>query len=151
MTQKASPLPWAINGSTITDARGLTVAKLTALDMANAELIVRSVNLAAFVGTEIPKCWPTTAFDIKHIKTVSELEVGKEYWLVSKLYADAVPKISQCRIIDAQGWKYFDAHIWAVEDNNQAMENFDIFGPVPERLPPDFDKLKNAIDYKVAV
>ena len=136
MTQKASPLPWAVTGSTITDARGMTVAKLTALDMANAELIVKCVNVDA---------------DIKYITNVDDLVVGSEYWLVSKLYSDTVPKISQCRSIDAQGWKYFDANIWATEDNNQAMENFHIYGPVPVRVLPDFDKLRNTVEFKVAV
>lgn len=47
----ASPLPWRITepgekkGSReIVDAKGSTVARLTALDMANAELIVKGVN-----------------------------------------------------------------------------------------------------------
>lgn len=47
----ASPLPWRItepgekkSGREIVDAKGTTVARLTALDMANAELIVSAVN-----------------------------------------------------------------------------------------------------------
>jgi hypothetical protein len=42
----ASKLPWSITQAPhrIIDANGGTVAKLTNLDMANAELIVASVN-----------------------------------------------------------------------------------------------------------
>lgn len=130
---KASTLPWRITdpeekkGREIVDSRGLTVAKLTALDMPNAELIVKAVNVDS---------------GIVHVKAVAELVVGKDYWLVSKRYPDSAPAISQCRSIESKGWKYFDAHIWAMEDNNQAMEFFDIFGPV-EPLPlPDFEALK---------
>lgn len=48
-----SPLPWAISlagakgGSKIIAADGSTVANLTSLDMANAELIVKAVNASA--------------------------------------------------------------------------------------------------------
>lgn len=63
--ERANPTPWRITapderkGREIVDARGGTVAKLTALDMANAELIVTSVNArrtpAAQVGAgELP-------------------------------------------------------------------------------------------------
>jgi hypothetical protein len=52
ITQEAphSPLPWRVTGPDekkgreIVDVKGNTVAKLTALDLPNAELIVASVN-----------------------------------------------------------------------------------------------------------
>lgn len=147
---KASPLPWAItttskNGKEISDANGMTVAKLTALDMPNAELIVESVNTVhkqQLASIDIPKCWTPTPTNIKHITDVAMLEVDKDYWLVSKRYAEAPPTISKCKVIESKGWKYFDGHIWAMEDNNQAMEYFDIFGPLEPHPVPNFEALK---------
>jgi hypothetical protein len=126
---KHNPLPWRITspeekkGREIVDAKGGTVAKLTALDLPNAELIVASVN--------------KDVEGVKYITHHSQLEVGREYWLVSKKHE--TNRISKCKSRD--GCVFFEDHIWAHEKNNQAMERWNIFGPVPLSQEPDFEAL----------
>lgn len=128
-TTSPSPLPWRITDATekkgreIVDSRGATVAKLTALDMPNAELIVSAVNP--------PK------ETIKHLVHHDELIVGREYWLVAK-YNDNV-KIAVCNV--DSGRLYFLERLWATLENNQVMQFYDVFGPLPIREEPDFGAL----------
>jgi hypothetical protein len=125
-----SPLPWRITDATekkgreIVDARGNTVAKLTALDIPNAELMVKAAN--------------ATISEIKHITDPSQLENKREYWLVDKVFG--WKGIEQCRM--RNGLHYFQEYIWAHTDNNQAMSRWDIFGPLPLHVAPDFAALK---------
>lgn len=79
---------------------------------------------------------------IKHITTTEQLVPGREYWLVSKRWD--LQKISECKVepTPEANLKYFENHIWAYGDNNQAMQSWDIFGPLPIRIPPDFRALK---------
>lgn len=122
-----SPLPWRITDATekkgreIVDARGNTVAKLTALDIPNAEVIVAGTGLLVQ--------------GIKHITDPEELELGREYWLRPK-DSPCVPYVAVCE--QEFGRKYFGLRIWAESNNNQAMRRWDIFGPLPVRNPPDF-------------
>lgn len=74
---------------------------------------------------------------MKHITDPSELEVGREYWLVDK--ATNVPEINICK--ERDGRSYFASHFWVYPSNNQAMERWDVFGPIPVRIAPDFKAL----------
>lgn len=77
---------------------------------------------------------------MKYITHFSQLEVGREYWLVHKqLPCSLTTKISECK--QEGGLFYFENRIWAFHDNNQAMERWHIFGPLPVRHPPDFKAL----------
>lgn len=55
-----------------------------------------------------------------------ELIIGEYYWCVSKLFdsqhIEVVSEISDRKII---------GDIWAFEENNQALEKYDIYGPIP--------------------
>ena len=75
---------------------------------------------------------------MKHITDPSELEVGREYWLVDK--ATNFAEINVCK--ERDGHTYFASHIWVYPSNNQAMKRWDVFGPLPIRIPPNFDVLK---------
>ena len=131
--QKPSPLPWQLSdsaskkGPEILDARGATVAKLTALDMANAKLIVSAVN--------------TCGVDVSFISDLKQLITGRSYWLVRK-DAMSVARVSICR--EANGRKFFDDRMWAHSTNNQVTDKYDIFGPIPMPVEPDFEALKKA-------
>lgn len=127
------PLPWRITeatekkGQEIVDARGNTVAKLTTLDMTNATLIVASVN--------------STMAGVKHITDPNQLEIGREYWLLDKDGKNV--RIAQLECADdTVKRRFFEEFIWAEPDNNQAMKYWDIFGPIPLRIQPDFEALK---------
>ena len=60
MSELHTPLPWKIEpaatkkGAEIVGANGETVARLTDLDMENAELIVESVNRIHVANTSVP-------------------------------------------------------------------------------------------------
>ncbi len=75
---------------------------------------------------------------MKYITDPDQLIPGREYWLVHKQYG--LVKISECKI--EANLMFFENRIWAFGDNNQAMERWDIFGPLPIRQPPDFKALK---------
>lgn len=77
---------------------------------------------------------------MKHITDPSELEVGREYWLVDKRWD--LKKISECKSRTCENLLFFENHIWAYETNNQAFKQWDIFGPLPIRTAPDFEALK---------
>lgn len=128
-----SKLPWAITTTSkgskqITDARGSVVANLTALDMSNAELIVSSVN------------GPSET--IKYITDPKELMLHRRYWLVSRVVSAHPEPVKIERCMERDGRLYFRNYLWAFEGNNQAMFNYDIYGPVPEETSPDFETLK---------
>ncbi len=81
---------------------------------------------------------------MKHITDPAELELGREYWLVAKEGSDPSwePKIS--KLLDDCGRKFFEFRMWAEPDNNQAMDHWDIFGPIPKQEMPDFEALRKA-------
>jgi hypothetical protein len=128
-----SPLPWRITEATekkgreIVDARGNTVAKLTALDIPNAELMVKGVN--------------ATISDMQYITHPDQLIIGREYWLREKADSARV-FVSPCKQDHDSRMRYFMMRLWAEVGNNQAMDRYDIVGPVPLGVPPDFDALK---------
>lgn len=132
-----SPPPWRITEATekkgreIVDARGNTVAKLTALDLPNAEAMVAGVNTVYY-----------QTIDVCYIKELSQLEIGREYWLVDKK-DNRKPFISTCQERDGQA--YFELFIWATEKNSQITRHYDVFGPLPVRHPPDFELLKQIV------
>jgi hypothetical protein len=132
-----SPTPWRITEATekkgreIVDARGNTVAKLTALDLPNAQVMVDGVNLLHH-----------NRQGIRLITDPTQLEAGRDYWMRGKTLD--VTFIATCREDDSCNKKYFGNYIWAEPDNNQAMERFEIYGPLPTVVPPDFEALKQA-------
>lgn len=81
---------------------------------------------------------------MKHVTDPAELEIGRDYWLVAKAKSmnDWVPKIS--KLLADDGRKFFEYRMWAEPDNNQAMEYWDIFGPIPELTVPNFEALRQA-------
>ena len=84
---------------------------------------------------------------MKHITNPDELEIGRQYWLVDKTTGNA--KISQLKAED--NWKYFESRMWVNTDNNQAMELWDIYGPIPMQVPPDFEALKHGAAEKTSI
>jgi len=73
---------------------------------------------------------------MKKIKNLDELIDGEYYWLHSKMVFDngsRNPKLKIHQFISpVEGKAYFDGYIWAHSDNNQAMEKYDIYGPIPK-------------------
>lgn len=80
---------------------------------------------------------------MKHITNVTDLLVGREYWLLDKKNGSVA--ISKLKVEkDDRPDKdrpYFENRMWAFPSNNQAMQHWDIFGPLPVRVAPDFDAL----------
>lgn len=75
---------------------------------------------------------------MRHITDPKELMVGREYWVVEKLTG----KFRIETLQERDNRAFFGMHIWAIEGNNQAMDRWDVFGPIPERQPPDFNALR---------
>lgn len=73
---------------------------------------------------------------MKKITNNDELEVGKEYWCKFKT-SKSMPQLF--KVGEQGGWKYIGSRIWATNENNQALEKFDIIGPVEY---PNFDDFK---------
>lgn len=136
---KHSVLPWRITdasekkGREIVDARGSTVAKLTALDMANAELIVSSVNAS------MPK--PSLLDDVPKITNKLAFVEGREYWMLHKCVntIDSVTSVT----CDKRGLTIksedFPQGLAIVFD--KASEGYDFYGPIPEGATPRLEIL----------
>ena len=76
---------------------------------------------------------------MKKINNLSELENDKYYWLCSNMVYDNGEKsksmmISKFRDHGDTHAYFGTGRIWAYEGNNQAMEKYDIYGPVPEPI-----------------
>lgn len=59
------------------------------------------------------------------------LQIGNLYWLVSK--SDGKVEADVCKELGGQ--KYFKEHIWAIKDNPQAFERWDIIKINPLVIP----------------
>ena len=70
------------------------------------------------------------------INNLEELIDGEYYWMHSKVVYKNGERSSQIllqRYRDAgDGRAYFGDRIWAYDGNNQAMEKYDIYGPIPK-------------------
>lgn len=75
---------------------------------------------------------------MKHITDLEDLILGRQYWVVSKDFG--APEVLKVR--ERDNMRYIGNHMWAEPSNNQAMKNFDIFGPLPELVQPNFEALK---------
>jgi len=63
--------------------------------------------------------------DIPRIESNDQLEVGEHYHCFDRVTAKySVEKCSD------EGEKYLARKIWATDDNNQALERWDIYGPI---------------------
>lgn len=78
---------------------------------------------------------------MKKITNPDDLEVAREYWLRDK--QSGVVRRGICG--DYDSWKYITYisanggggdKFWANQSNNQAMEKWDIIGPIPDLIPP---------------
>lgn len=78
---------------------------------------------------------PTEELEMKHVLDPKDLIVGREYWLRDKETGEAHISL----LIPDEDRYYFDFRIWAYPENNQAMQRWDIFGPIPTRQVPDFE------------
>lgn len=142
------PLPWRITEATekkgreIVDAKGGTVAKLTALDLPNAELIVSSVNAGESVSIPIG---PVISFDrkeseeMKLINHPAEFLIGREYWLRSKVTKSIYKATCEERL----GIPYFEGRSHP-GDSESIFYYWVVVGPLPIVSPPDFDALIEA-------
>ena len=68
---------------------------------------------------------------LKEITDVNDLEIGKWYWCFSKKFKDK-KEIYKVEYMPSSVGKYIGANLWAEPENNQAMEKFKIYGPIPE-------------------
>ena len=90
---------------------------------------------------------------LSKITDIGDLINDKYYWLVSKLVYDngehSKSKMIQKFRDHGDTPAYFGDRIWCYEDNNQAMENYDIYGPIPE--PCDVGIMENYSDQHFTV
>lgn len=85
---------------------------------------------------EIAKLKAVPPSDMKLIASNAELIPGRQYWCKSKTHGD----IELHRCYEEGDWKYLGrSRIWAMDDNNQALDRWHIVGPVPEVGPINFD------------
>lgn len=125
-----SPLPWRITEATekkgreIVDANGGTVAKLTMLDMANAELIVSSVN------SSVTK--PSLLDNLPKITDKFAFVEGREYWMLHKCLntIDAIITATYTKGGLTIKHENFLQRLAIVFD--KASDSYDFYGPVPE-------------------
>jgi hypothetical protein len=73
---------------------------------------------------------------MKKVEKLDELIDGEYYWMHSNMIFDNGSRSSQMLIQryrdHKDGRAYFGDRIWAYDGNNQAMEKYDIYGPVPK-------------------
>lgn len=70
---------------------------------------------------------------MKHITDPTELINDRMYWLVDKANGDARASKCQrdfCEDNSHPDHLFFEGRIWATPENNQAMERWDIYGPI---------------------
>lgn len=67
---------------------------------------------------------------MKRITDPKELVVGDAYWLRSKTFPESAPIASTLRKDFDE--PYFEKCIWASERNPQALQKWDIIGPIPK-------------------
>ena len=70
---------------------------------------------------------------MKRITELDDLIVGKDYLMRSKMKYDNGEKstlIYATKVKEVSGHKYIGDRIWALPDNNQALDKYDVFGPV---------------------
>lgn len=94
---------------------------------------------------------------MKQIKTNSELITNSFYWCREKkkpntinlIQCKSANNIHDAKYIDVNHYTYMNANdniIWAMDNNNQALERWDIVGPVPELNEHSFmEIIKNEI------
>jgi len=84
---------------------------------------------------------------MKKIKKLDELIDGEYYWMHSNMIFDNGSRSSQMLIQryrdHKDGRAYFGDRIWAYDGNNQAMEKYDIYGPVPKPFRGDLSNPNN--------
>lgn len=67
---------------------------------------------------------------MKRILSNDELEIGKVYWCKAK-NVHYMPDPQALTVYETGGIKYISQNrIWADDNNNQALENYDIIGPI---------------------
>jgi hypothetical protein len=81
--------------------------------------------------------------NMKLVTDVTTLIAGRQYWLFNKI--DRITKLSEC--MSQMQHLYFEDRIWAMPDNNQAMEHWKIYGPIS---PPDFEAIEKAGSHGLA-
>lgn len=78
----------------------------------------------------------------KQIVANSELITDEYYWLVSKMptHTSFPSRVhSDGEFIEGSEVRYFDGRMWCHNKNSQALEKFDIYGPIPR---PSFSNEK---------
>ena len=61
------------------------------------------------------------------------------YWCISKKIPNARLQLLGCSLTP-NGNKMIGSRIWAMDENNQALEKYDIYGPIPK---PDLGDIDN--------
>ena len=70
---------------------------------------------------------------MKYIEFNSQLEPGKYYICHCKMIYDngnRSDSIYPLKCDEISGRKFIGSNIWAMDDNNQALEKYDIYGPL---------------------
>lgn len=83
---------------------------------------------------------PVPDSGIRYITNPDDLTVGEKYWLVDK--TNDMYRSEICMSIDNDDrQKHFKNRIWATKENPQAFARWNIFGPIPRDVVPDFESL----------
>lgn len=82
---------------------------------------------------------------MKQITSNAELIPGNHYWCRDKRYGDVTLQECNQESYPNEQWKYLGRRIWAMDDNNQALERWDIVGPLPKPAI-NFDEFVNHKD-----
>ena len=73
---------------------------------------------------------------MKRILTNDDLEIGEYYWCKYRGKIADLWTIEQVQ--QTHNMKYIGSHIWATDDNSQALEKYIIIGPIPQPKIEEF-------------
>lgn len=82
---------------------------------------------------------------MEKITSNKELKHGEYYWLCSKAVYDNgetsdLKFVKQFINFEGCCRPHFEGNVWAFDENNQALEKYDIYGPIPK--PDEYDSIK---------
>jgi hypothetical protein len=115
--------------------RNMSTSSLETLIVLNPDVELVEMHLENISGEYVI----TKESEMRLITTNEELVIGRDYWVRDK--QNEYVTIAMCREHDH--WKFLqlkntvDRH-WAMEVNSQALTNFDIIGPIPQMIEPNF-------------
>lgn len=109
------------------------------------DIAKQNIGNVNFASTNSPIIEIVESYDknelMRIIKLNDDLIVGRKYWAREKTDNS---KLCIVTCYEHDHWKYLQASLysdkfWAMDRNNQALDRWDILGPIAEQPTPNFD------------